>query len=167
MKVERLQGLPAIRIRASLVALEGVEREVLLDEEWMSSLLTPQYRPRGSGVTVRFHARAHGDHVEARGVVRCEVGFDCSRCAEETSLAVDASWSVLFLEPDTDGVELGDEGEGTSLDGDLGVAELSDGVADLEETVAEALVLAMPPYPLCRPDCRGRCANCGANLSPK
>jgi len=36
---------------------------------------------------------------------------------------------------------------------------------DLSESVREAISLAEPIRPLCRPDCRGLCATCGADLN--
>ena len=36
---------------------------------------------------------------------------------------------------------------------------------DLQEVVREAISLAEPIAPLCRPDCRGLCLTCGADLN--
>jgi uncharacterized protein len=36
---------------------------------------------------------------------------------------------------------------------------------DLAETVREAISLAEPIAPLCRPDCRGLCLECGTDLN--
>jgi uncharacterized protein len=36
---------------------------------------------------------------------------------------------------------------------------------DLGDAIREALILAMPEYPLCREDCRGLCPRCGADLN--
>lgn len=36
---------------------------------------------------------------------------------------------------------------------------------DLSEPVREAISLAEPIHPLCRPDCRGLCETCGADLN--
>lgn len=42
-----------------------------------------------------------------------------------------------------------------------------DDVVDLEPLIRDALLLEMPPVPLCRPDCKGLCPKCGVdhNLS--
>ena len=39
------------------------------------------------------------------------------------------------------------------------------GVLDLDETVNEAITLSMDVRPLCRPDCKGVCFACGADLN--
>lgn len=38
-------------------------------------------------------------------------------------------------------------------------------VADLEPPVRDAVLLALPLVPTCRPECRGLCARCGADLN--
>ena len=37
--------------------------------------------------------------------------------------------------------------------------------ADLEPPLRDAVLLSLPLRPLCRPDCRGLCAVCGADLN--
>ncbi len=36
---------------------------------------------------------------------------------------------------------------------------------DLTADIRESMILALPSYPLCRVECRGLCAGCGANLN--
>ncbi len=36
---------------------------------------------------------------------------------------------------------------------------------DLTDDLRETILLAFPLYPVCRPDCRGLCAQCGADLN--
>lgn len=36
---------------------------------------------------------------------------------------------------------------------------------DLELLVRDAMTLALPTFPVCSPDCKGLCANCGADLN--
>jgi uncharacterized protein len=42
---------------------------------------------------------------------------------------------------------------------------VSDGELDVERWANDALVLAFPTQPLCRPDCAGLCAVCGESLN--
>jgi uncharacterized protein len=42
---------------------------------------------------------------------------------------------------------------------------LVEGQVDLEPLIRDAVLLAMPFAPLCRPDCRGLCARCGGDLN--
>lgn len=36
---------------------------------------------------------------------------------------------------------------------------------DLTDDMREAIILAFPRYPVCRPECRGLCGRCGKNLN--
>ena len=40
-----------------------------------------------------------------------------------------------------------------------------DGTIDLTRPMREQIFLAQPIKPICRPDCRGLCSNCGKNLN--
>lgn len=42
-----------------------------------------------------------------------------------------------------------------------------DGNIDFEEILREYLILEMPINPVCQPDCRGLCSECGKNLNKK
>jgi uncharacterized protein len=84
----------------------------------------------------------------------------CSRCLRDVVFAVDARFQEEYL-PSLDlatGRPLTDADEPD-------VARLSDHhELDLETPVREALQLAEPIAPLCRPGCPGLCAVCGERL---
>lgn len=42
---------------------------------------------------------------------------------------------------------------------------LGKGTVDLAPPLREHILLDLPLHPLCRPDCRGLCSQCGANLN--
>ena len=83
-------------------------------------------------------------HGDARFVVRIR----CTRCLTES----DEERRVRFSELLTDDLDEADY----RLDGD---------VADLEPVIRDAVTLALPLAPLCREDCAGLCATCGADLN--
>lgn len=56
-------------------------------------------------------------------------------------------------------------GEHELAEGDLGVLEVVGGVLDTRPLLLEQLQLNIPMKPLCRPDCRGLCPRCGADLN--
>ena len=73
----------------------------------------------------------------------------CRRCLGEARGAVTAEVRELFEE--------GSDGEETyPLKGDQ---------VDVAQMVRDAVLLDLPAAPLCREDCRGLCATCGANLN--
>jgi uncharacterized protein len=89
-----------------------------------------------------------------KGHVRGQVQALCRRCLSDVALSVDTDVGLMFSsDPD--------------LQDDPSVHELPPSATqiDLTEFVREELALAVPGYPLCRPDCAGLCPRCGADLN--
>jgi len=105
-------------------------------------------------VKVDLTARESGSgEVVATGTVSAVLARTCRRClatsTEELEIDVALVWS--------DDVELrGDDGEIRAL------PQATDEI-DVGEAVREELILAVPPYTECMPDCKGLCPQCGTN----
>ncbi len=95
--------------------------------------------PEG-GVAYRIHVERIGSELLARGQVSQRFACKCSRCAEPLSLEV-VEPSFFANYPAEEGAEF----------------------VDLTPELREAIILALPGYPVCREDCKGLCARCGAN----
>ncbi len=99
--------------------------------------------------------------VLVSGEVDLEISAECSRCLDPLTWEEAVDISELFAYPATDSrgavVEEpeGDEDPLPTLDGDL---------IDLEPTLRDSVVLALPMAPLCRDDCSGLCSECGIKL---
>ncbi len=98
--------------------------------------------------------------VRIAGRATTTLELACSRCVEPFPVPVDAVFDLVYLPAaeapkDGDEIEVGDE--------DINTAFYTDGVIDLAELVHEQLYLVLPMKPLCRDDCQGLCAVCGAN----
>ncbi len=103
-------------------------------------------------IVLRAEASADGG-VRVLGRVSARVGLTCRRCLADVAHDVDLEIDVR-LDP---GVEPWEETEGVyALDPEA--AEV-----DLVPIVREELLLAVPEFPLCRPDCGGLCPRCGAD----
>ena len=59
-------------------------------------------------------------------------------------------------------VQVGELYERQPLEGETYLLS-DDDVVDLEPLIRDALLLELPAVPLCRPECRGLCANCGVD----
>jgi uncharacterized protein len=55
--------------------------------------------------------------------------------------------------------------QGGTADEELRSPYVADGELDLGRWANDALVLAFPSQPLCRPDCAGLCPVCGGSLN--
>lgn len=101
---------------------------------------------------VRFESVIEG--VLATGFADCEVAGSCGRCLEPIRDRIRVPFDELFRyadQPDPD-----DSDDHPTLVGVL---------ADLEPSLRDAIVLALPWAPRCREDCPGLCPECGALLA--
>jgi uncharacterized protein len=108
--------------------------------------------PVGSDVELDLRLEAVMEGVLVTGTVEVEVRGECVRClgAVEGSQVVELQQLYVY-----DGREVVDD-DLDRLEGDL---------LDLEPLVRDAVVLALPLNPVCRPDCPGLCPDCGARLA--
>ena len=90
----------------------------------------------------KLHAYLAGNDLIVSGQLDVEVRFRCSRCSE--------LFPVVIAEPDFRCV--------------VDVEEDCESV-DLTAEMREAMLLCFPSYPVCGSECRGLCAQCGANLN--
>ena len=84
----------------------------------------------------------------------------CSRCLDDVAFQFDGEIEGYFLT----------EGSDTAADDDeIGEDEFEvlpdDHVIDLMPLICAALIVDAPDQPLCKDDCKGLCAQCGANLN--
>jgi uncharacterized protein len=117
---------------------------------------------------VKFEAVTEG--VLVTGSATAPLAGECARCLTPLAATVTASFTELYLYDRYDKHDRHDrhdkhdrfdededqDEEELYLDGDL---------LDLEPVLRDAVVLALPMSPLCREDCPGLCAQCGAPLA--
>jgi len=111
-----------------------------------------------------------GEDVYLEGVVEGSLELECSRCLaryghrlrEPFRLVLEPAGSRVPADPEAsaalarDGLCLGDEFETGWYRG---------GEIRLDSVCLEVISLALPVQPLCREDCAGLCARCGADLN--
>lgn len=104
-------------------------------------------------VAGRFSGAGEGKYfwrAELRTVARAQ----CRRCLTAVEVPVTQSLGLVFAFA----------GEATEDDGCY-VIPARTRVLDLRDAVREETLLALPRFVECRPDCRGLCPRCGANLN--
>jgi uncharacterized protein len=103
-------------------------------------------------VSGRLMAAGTGSYYWA-GLVRTQVEATCRRCLAPVLVDVDEPVRLLFTEDEDNDDPAAVILPPRAVDIDLG------------DAVREALILAIPEFPLCREDCRGLCARCGTDLN--
>ena len=113
--------------------------------------------PEGSTVELDLRLEAVMEGVLVTGTATAALEGECSRCLEpiEDTVSVDLQELYVYDAPER---SRGD-------DEDADVSRLEDDLIDLEPLLRDAVVLALPYQPLCRDDCPGLCAECGARLA--
>ena len=126
--------------------------------------------PAGADVALEVRFEAVSEGVLATGTATVPLAGECARCLAPFTSSVTVGFQELYLYAEGrhdkhdkhekhdkhDEQEEQDAGELYHLDGDL---------LDLEPAFRDAVVLALPMSPLCREDCPGLCAECGAPLA--
>jgi len=110
--------------------------------------------PGGSDLTLGLRLESVSEGVWLSGTARVMVTGECARCLEPLSSQLEVDLQQLYVYPGHE-VESDDDETGRLLDDYI----------DLEPLVRDAVVLALPLAPVCRPDCRGLCPDCGARLA--
>jgi uncharacterized protein len=113
--------------------------------------------PAAAEVRVDYY-RA-GQELFFHGHISGNVIGHCARCLEEYFFDLGKDFFVVLVPK----AELPAEAE---LSGDeLDLSFYEGDQVDLSPLVREQIILALPTRPLCREDCKGLCARCGADLN--
>lgn len=109
--------------------------------------------PEGAPVRLDLRLEAVMEGVLVTGTASANVEGECARCLEPIADDVTVDLQELYVYDDH---EVGEDEDVSRLEGDL---------LDLEPLLRDGVVLALPYQPLCRDDCPGLCAECGARLA--
>jgi DUF177 domain-containing protein len=108
--------------------------------------------PPGSPIELDLMLEAVVEGVLVTGSATAQLHGTCVRCLAGIDDEIEVDLQELYVHP---GSEAGEDDVGR-LEGDL---------IDLEPLLRDAVVLDLPFQPLCRNECRGLCADCGADLN--
>ena len=103
------------------------------------------------------------DKATFSGSISTSISRDCTRCLEPIVGPLMVEFDTAFLGSDDEEVRADAEVSADELD----IAVVPEGMIDLAEVVREQILLALPIQSFCRPDCKGLCQQCGANLNLK
>ncbi len=107
--------------------------------------------PEGADVELQLRLESVMEGVLVSGTARAPLAGECARCLDPIDGNVEADIQEMYVFDGDDADE-----EERRVEGEL---------IDLEPTLRDAVVLALPQAPLCRDDCPGLCSQCGARLA--
>lgn len=137
--------LRSLRERAALV-----NAEIPADDSvWQPTDPRPAGPVRVSG---RLSAAGAGRYYW-HGRIEGKVELECRRCLADAAADVNGEVHLIFAE------------DGDPDDPDVYAIDPNAYELDLRPAVREQWLLDAPAYGLCRPDCKGLCPTCGADLN--
>ena len=107
--------------------------------------------PVGTDIDLDLRLESVMEGVLVSGTATAPLSGECGRCLEPVSDTLTVDLQELFAYADSDE----QDEELSRMEGDL---------LDLEPVLRDAVVLALPLTPLCRPDCAGLCVDSGERL---
>jgi uncharacterized protein len=147
----------AVDVR-ELLQQPGAHKHVVL-RAVLPDLATPVASvPPERPVTVDAELESVVEGLLVTGKLRATVRLRCVRCLREFDHELEVDIRELFTGSGSRSASLHPREEE-----DEGYAVLADDRLPLDTMVRDALVLAFPSFPLCRPDCAGLCPQCGAD----
>jgi DUF177 domain-containing protein len=108
--------------------------------------------PEGAELALTLRLESVSEGVLVSASVEAPLSGECGRCLRDIDEMLAVSFQELYAYEHSTTDETADEDEVGRMQGDL---------IDLEPALRDAVVLALPANPLCRPDCRGLCPECG------
>lgn len=106
----------------------------------------------------------HISHIDTqyiiRGLTTTKVGTKCVKCLTPFELPVrqEINWAIQIAD-DPKMIAQEEESE------DFWLVEKGCTQLDIGNRIREMVLVSLPTHPVCRQDCRGLCAQCGANLN--
>jgi uncharacterized protein len=165
-----------MRVNIDEIKESGLRRSWDVPREQLDEMVAGDragYRARAAA-----HVDARLEKVERRvrvgATAKAELTAACGRCLVPVSVDVPVEFELTLVPSNEYDDVLRDEKDANKGQAggsfDPGAAEedtYSGKVIDLDPLVREQLVLALPPYPVCKDSCKGLCPVCGANLNDR
>jgi uncharacterized metal-binding protein YceD (DUF177 family) len=151
-----------LEIDLSTIPPEGKQIDAGLDAAILGIEREADFRLEdGGSVSCRVN-RGDDGLVQLVGRLTARLELTCGRCLEAFRHDVSQGLELVYV-PRGSVANQADEDEVSLADRDMIVAYYDGERLDLAEMVREQLVLGLSMKRLCREDCRGLCAACGAN----
>lgn len=103
--------------------------------------------------------RLDGERARVNGSVKARLRVECDRCLKPIEVPVNSCFDVEYVTT----AEYQAQQSPELSEADLNLSVFDGEAVDIDDLVAEELLLAAPDHLVCKDDCQGFCAVCGAN----
>jgi uncharacterized protein len=107
---------------------------------------------QGAELVLDLRLTSVTEGVYVSGTITSPLVGECGRCLREINDSISVDIAELYAYENSTTDETTEEDE---------IGRVRDDLIDLEPAVRDAVVLALPPNPVCRADCPGMCPDCG------
>ena len=105
------------------------------------------------------------DFFRVKGRIETTIRQACVRCLTDFSVPLATRFTLNYSREIPKDVHKADT-EGIELTADqIGMVFFEGDVIEFNDALQEQVILAIPYKPLCKPECKGLCAQCGKNLN--
>jgi uncharacterized protein len=155
-------GVPMKRIDLRAIPDTGEHHRVRIDPgDWGSAVEGGGAVTPVGPVDLEADIQRAGRKIILDGHLQGRIQVRCDRCLKPFEREVDSRFRAFLALPK----EVGTEAEVELEDEDLEVEFTPEEEIDLLDLAREQLLLEQPMKNLCREDCKGLCAGCGADLN--
>ena len=116
-------------------------------------------------LSIDLRVRRVGQMFEAEGRFETRVRLTCSRCLADYEAPLAAAFTLSFSREQPETAEPWRHAEIELQAEDIGLILFRGEEIDLRDGVQEEVLMALPMRTLCRPNCKGLCPKCGADLN--
>ena len=111
-------------------------------------------------LALKGRAARTGEDVYVEGTLTGSLNSECSRCLVNFRMPLDLDLNIVFA-PQKEGMEEDND----ALEQDENLSYYSGDSIDLVQEIKDLILVTLPIKPICRPDCKGLCPQCGADLN--
>lgn len=122
----------------------------------------PDEFPAGGSLNLVISASCTGDKVLVNGVLEVTAGVDCSRCLEPFVYTFKTDFFEAFTV--INGITEDNNLDQLAVE-TANMLTVSGDYLYLDEYIRQLVILAREYSPICNPDCKGLCSECGADLN--
>ncbi len=129
------------------------------------------YRAQGPA-HLDLSLKKSGRRVLLHATGEAAVTAPCGRCLQPVPVRVPLAFDLTFVPEDEYAAPAADAEDGGPAAGSFEPTQIDEETyagkeIAIDPIVREQLILSLPPYPVCRADCKGLCAVCGTNLNER
>ncbi len=139
---------------------EGLGLEIS-DESWFPGHDVSKKGP----VSATIFLEKRGERVLMEGTIRTTLLFECDRCLDSFELPVENKFKVDLEVVDKAMLKEHPIAEHSCSGNEMDVMFLDEPLIDIFYVLQQQIYLALPDKKICKPECRGLCPKCGANLN--